>query len=196
MFNRIKSSRLRFLPLVLVIPIMLTACAQGSSSAYQRNEAKITAQYAAKLDAAVPYPLAQMNDSEERRNIRERLLRFNNPEKVGYVYLLGMNGNYVGYYVVKGKVSSTGSMMTVTQQMTESCTRNHCYGAPTESMGDDGSYGPNEGGNSGIFFFTASGVMVETQDPFWIYEDAPLSVNAPKLNPTSGPTTTSKFWRK
>lgn len=127
--------------------------------------------------AAVPYPLAQMRDSLERRNLRERLLRFNRPNKIGYLYVMSF-GKFVGYYVVRGKVSSTQSQMTSPVQVW------NCGGADggcqADSIGDDGSFGPNEGGDAGIFFFTATGVMVETTLD-WVYSDAPLKIDVPNL---------------
>jgi hypothetical protein len=92
-------------------------------------------------------------------------------------------GKIVGYYAIRGKVSSTQSQMTTstTVQMDQGQYGggNITYPAPS----DDGSYGPNETGN---FFFTTENVLVET-DLNYLYADAPLPVNAPKLN-AAGPT--------
>ncbi len=126
---------------------------------------------------AVPYPASQMRDSLERRNLRERLLRFNRPDKVGYLYLTSF-GKFVGYYVIKGKVSSNQSQMTNTQQTWEMCC--HSGSIAVDSIGDDGSFGPNEGGDRGVFFFTSTGVMVETTLD-WVYSDAPLHIDVPNL---------------
>lgn len=127
--------------------------------------------------AAVPYPIALIKDSLERRNLRERLTRFSKPQKIGYLYLMSF-GKFVGYYVVKGKVSSVQSQMTNPTQVW------NCGGADggcqAESIGDDGSFGPNEGGDKGIFFFTVQGVMVETTLD-WVYSDAPLNIDVPNL---------------
>ena len=97
-------------------------------------------------------------------------------QKVGYLYLMSF-GKFVGYYVIKGKVSSAQSSMTNTEQ-TWSCGTD-CT-TVVESMGDDGSFGPNEGGDKGVFFFTSGGVMVETTLE-WLYSDAPLSIKVPNL---------------
>ena len=53
-------------------------------------------------------------------------------------------------------------------------------GCSVASIGDDGSFGPNEGGDRGVFFFTATGVMVETTLD-WVYSDAPLQIDVPNL---------------
>lgn len=144
---------------------------------WQKAAETISDQIATQTETAVPYPISQMRDSLERRNLKERLLRFNKPDKVGYLYVMSF-GKFIGYYVVKGKVSSVQSQMTTTTQTWD------CGGADggcsVPSIGDDGSFGPNEGGDRGVFFFTSSGVMVETTLD-WIYSDAPLNIDVPNL---------------
>ena len=160
----------------IVAALVFAGWAIAGQPGWYKDSEKTTDQIANQLIKSVPYPIASMRDSLERRNLRERLLRFNKPQKVGYLYLMSF-GKFVGYYVVRGKVSSVNSQMTNLQQTWdcgESCT------AVVDSLGDDGSFGPNEGGDAGIFFFTASGVMVETTLD-WLYSDAPLSVKVPNL---------------
>lgn len=119
-----------------------------------------------------PYPVNQMQHSLERQNLVERLLRFNNPNKIGYVYVMSF-GKFVGYYAVKGKITSTQSQLTNTQQEWNGDT-------VVDSIGDDGSFGTNEGGDRGVFFFTTTGVLVEMSLD-WVYSDAPLQVDVPNL---------------
>ena len=170
--------RLILVALVAVSIGVLAGC--GSTNSSVQRDSKITNQYSQQLESAVPYPLSQMRDSQERRNLRERLLRFNVPDKIGYVYILSLTGQYVGYYVISGKVSSTDSQMSADQQIVKACSSGCRY--VVNSMGDDGSYGPEE---PGIFFFTTNGVLVETSMPY-VYSDSPLPVHAPKLNPAKG----------
>ena len=159
-----------------VLALVFAAVAFAGQPNWYKELEKTTDRIAQQQLASVPYPEAQMKDSLERRNLRERLIRFNKPQKVGYIYLMSF-GKFVGYYVVKGKVSSTQSQMTNADQTWDCgdpCT------AVVESMGDDGSFGPNEGGEKGVFFFTSGGVMVETTLE-WLYSDAPLSIKVPNL---------------
>lgn len=128
--------------------------------------------------SAVPYPQAEMKDSLERRNLRERLVRFNQPNKVGYVYIMSF-GKFVGYYVIKGKVSSTQSQMTNGNQVWDSGSGEQGE-TVVESIGDDGSFGINEGGEKGVFFFTSNDVLVITVLD-WLYSDQPLSIDVPNL---------------
>lgn len=163
------------LALALALIVVLLAGCGGRGTAQRKQDQAIVDSYSQQLSKAVPYPLSQMKDSTERRNLRERLLRFNKPDKVGYVYLLSF-GKFLGYYTIEGKISSTQSQMTVTDEV-----RKYCHSGcreVTQSMGDDGSYGPNE---EGVFFFTTGGVMVQT-DLDYVYSDAPLNVgDVPQL---------------
>lgn len=158
-----------------LVGVMLAACTVGSTDSQTQGQ-KVTETYAPRLTNAQPYPLSQMNDSAERANLRERLLRLNNPSKIGYLYELAQNGQVIGYYTIKGKPSSTGSQLTPTQNISN-CDSSSAACVVTDSMGDDGSYGPEE---HGIFFFTTSGVLVEWSG-MWQYSDAPLHLSQQPL---------------
>jgi hypothetical protein len=128
----------------------------------------------AKLAKAVPYvPPA---NSLERRNLAERLKRTDNPNAIGYVYLLSF-GKPIGYYVVKGKVSNPDSQLTTTDLVTDCSGWSTPCRVTVPAPGDDGSYGPNEGG---IFFFTAEGTMVTTSLDY-VWSDNPLPLDVPRL---------------
>lgn len=154
----------------------LAACTPEPQSNAQKQGQAQTEQAFEQQSKAVPYPVDQLKDSLERRNIRERLLRTNDPSKIGYVYLLSFS-KPLGYYVIKGKVSSTQSQMTtgeLVERHGDTGGGNFTYSAP----GDDGSYGQNE---DGVFFFTTDGAMVTTTLDF-VYSDQPIPFDVPKLN--------------
>jgi hypothetical protein len=161
----------------VVAALALAAVAIAGKPDWQKRD-ELTSDYiATQMVNAVPYPQAQMKDSLERRNLRDRLLRFNKPNKIGYLYLMSF-GKFAGYYVIKGKVTSSNSQMTTTAQTWDCGGANG--GCQVPSIGDDGSFGPNEGGDRGVFFFTSTGVMVETTLD-WVYSDAPLRIDVPNL---------------
>ena len=112
-------------------------------------------------------------ESLESRNLKERLKRQEDANKVGYVYLVNF-GKPFGYYVVKGKVSSSGSQLGPEQDII-----NHSGNpAVVDSKQDDGTYGS---GDPGVFFFLADGSMVETTLDY-IYSDQPGAFpDVPKL---------------
>jgi hypothetical protein len=152
---------------------VLAGCSAPSSNTVSQQT---TEQFSKTLSNAQPYPLSQMQNSDERANLRERLLRMNDPNKIGYFYELTQNGQVIAQYTVKGKISSTQSQLTNSNY----ALGNAYNGSVVDSMGDDGSYGPEEGGQNGIFFFTTSGVLVEW-DGLWQYSDAPLNLTSKPL---------------
>jgi hypothetical protein len=157
--------------------LFLAGCAEQDSS--QSRGQAMTEAYSVKLENARPYPMGQMFDSAERANLVERLVRMNNPNKIGYVYEFAMSGQIIQNYTIKGKVSSTASQLTNTHNIVDMCSGHYCPVA-VDSMGDDGSFGPEEGGENGIFFFTTNGVLVE-YNGIWLYSDAQLNLNSAPL---------------
>lgn len=175
----------KMLAAVALVALVAAACSDdgdGKNSA-QNNGQQVTETAFAQQAAATPYPADQLNQSLERENLKNRLLRLNDASKIGYVYLLSITGTPFGFYAIKGKVSSTDSQMTTDQLIvsppgTSGC-RQTCQ--VVSAPGDDGSYGKNE---PGIFFFTAEGTLVETSVAY-IYSDAPLPIDVPQLNAKS-----------
>lgn len=162
--------------------VALTACeTDRKETSSDKDQAQKQDSYKAQSEA-VPFPKDELKDSLERRNLRERLLRQNDSDKVGYVYILSF-GKFLGYYTIKGKVSSTQSQMTPRDLTDYACNDglSGCQAQSLEAPGDDGSYGENE---DGIFFFTTEGAMVQV-DTEYIYSDQPVAVgNVPELNGT------------
>lgn len=174
---------------LVAVGLLFSACSKGGAappaapSAQQTGQQQTETAFAAQ-QTAVPYPADQLKNSLERANLRDRLLRLNDASKIGYVYLLSFTGQPFGFYTIKGKVSSTDSQMTTTD-LIQGCpggqggngATSGC-GITVPAPGDDGSYGANE---AGIFFFTSEGTLVETSVNF-LYSDAPLPLDVPKLN--------------
>jgi hypothetical protein len=168
---------------VLLTAALIASMGMGWASAFADSQSQgqaTTEAYARALTTARPYPLSGMNDSAERTNMTERLLRMNNPNKIGYVALVSNFGQILTTFTIKGKVSSTASQLTNTQNISvRSCGdkgEDRCA-ISTDSMGDDGSYGPEEGGKNGIFFFTTAGVLVEWNG-LWHYSDTPITMTS------------------
>lgn len=174
--------------------LLVTGCSSSSPTSASKaqnasnNDAGITF---AKFTAAVPYPYknAMPTDPLERKNLAKRLTQYNSKGNTNYVYIFaGYTDKVLGYYVISGKVSSTGSQMTSTQVNT------HCgySGTPlvctNDAIGDDGSFGPDEGGQNGVFFFTTTGTLVETNQP-WVVSSSPIKLyaSAPQLDAPAKP---------
>lgn len=158
----------------------------GSVNDLQDQEQKLTIQpfNVVKRIPDQAYPSSLLMTSLEMRNLRERLLRFNDPSKLGYAHLFTPQGALVMIVPVKGKISSTQSQMTTDLGIykRDGGSSNSYWGTttPVKLPGDDLSFGPNEGGDSGKFFFTPDDVYVFWDGPV-LYSDAPLKVNQPVL---------------
>lgn len=162
----------------MVVLLSASSCDDGGQRAADQKISQDTYQ---KQITAQPYPGQQLANSLERANLRERLLRENKASQIRYIYLLGDTGTYIGYYAIKGKVSSNQSQMQPQDDIADPCGSSYC---PTvvDGPGDDGSYGEDA---EGQFFFLVDGTMVST-DMRYIVSDQPLAVNAPNLGAKTG----------
>jgi len=153
--------------LVLGATIMLTAGACGP-----------TEEQAARDQAQ-----SQKSTGEtlEKKNLAAKKEREENPNAVRFVYLYTF-GQPMGYYVTKGKISSSGSQRTPEQDVLHTCggtSGNYgCSAVVTDGAKDDGSYGA---GDPGIFFFLADGTMIETSFDYLIADKPIQAVNVPLL---------------
>ncbi len=144
-----------------------------------------------QFTTAEQYPLSAMRDSSELANLRARLIRLNDPNRIGYVYEMSQTGQVVALYTVRGKVSSMGSQMTTTDNAIGRTGNSDVGGTVVASPGDDGSYGPEECQSTGIFFFTADTDALVEWCGAWQYSDAPLHLATAPIITVSGSAPTS-----
>ncbi len=122
-------------------------------------------------------PIPQVSYYQERRTIAKWAQRWDKPNIPCYVYLVSY-GKIIGYYVTDGKPACTRNYI-LPEYKHNYHSNGGCCLEPTADL--DGTYGDN---NPGIRFFTAEGTAVEWggQGATYIYSDAPLPLNVPKLN--------------
>lgn len=142
------------LALVATVGLSLAACGVKEDTVTKQDREQ-TGNALKKVRGNVAFP--KISDSLELRNLKKRYEILDEPNKVGWVYLID-HGLIFAEYQVKGKVSSLNSQFTNPQQI--SCRRE---GGERECgvLGQaepDGSYGSNP---DGIFFFTTDGTYVE-----------------------------------
>lgn len=156
--------------------LALVALAACTSGAEERKAAQaVSGDQQKKYEIADPFPASALKGrSLERKNIAERLVRYNDPNKISYIYLLAQNGQVISYFTIKGKVSNAGSQLLPEDDILDPCGTDYC---PTvvDSAGDDGSYGPDE---DSIFFFTTDGTLVEWGG-LYLLSDKPLDIKTP-----------------
>jgi hypothetical protein len=148
--------------------------AQGKAKA-QREDVS------AAQEAAVPYPAAELKNPLDRKQLADRLRRNNNPNAISYLYILSNTGTPIGYFVLKGKLTSTESSLLPTDMIIDACNKGGEYCPEVvQGGGDDGTYGSNE---NAVFGFTAQGVMITIRAENWFQSDAPIALNVPDLTP-------------
>lgn len=162
--------------LVLVFAFGLYALGEtdtNKTDTLKKNSENIYATSVA-ADAAVPVP--KISFFVERKTLAQWAERWDKPSIVTYLYLF-CYGNCIGYYVCNGKPAATTNYLVPEYQ-----SRYMGEGgvAEDQTMDLDGTYGAN---NPGIRFFTASGIAVEWagSGATYLYSDAPLPLNVPKL---------------
>lgn len=135
----------------------------------------IDAWNAVKDNPGQAYPVDLLKASLELKQQREKLLRFNTDSKPGWLYLFSQTGVLVAQFTIQGKVSSTQSAMTSNIGVYSDGGSGGGGNVAIPLPGDDLSFGPNEGGDSGVFWFDQNGVM-GMWPGIWLYLDAPLDV--------------------
>lgn len=150
---------------ILLLPF-LTACPGPTADDQAR----------AKLDAETA-----QGETLEKVNLKRKREREEDANAIRYVYLTTF-GEPMGYWIAKGKISSSGSQRTPEQDVHYTCNNGNCSHVVVDGAKDDGSFGA---GDPGIFFFLTDGTMVET-DYNYIISDRPLTaINVPLLGGTA-----------
>lgn len=163
---------------------------------FQDQQEKLTTEVYSRVKTipSQKYPASMLSGSLELRNQQEKLLRFNDPAKQGFAYLFTASGALVCVLPVAGKISSTQSAMTSNKGIYKDQGTGGGGNMVVDTPGDDGSFGINEGGDMGKFFFTPEGVYVYWDGPI-LYLDAELDVLAQNValqyNKASKPSSTA-----
>lgn len=148
---------------VAVTAAALSLAACSDTTAQQRavqQQANLQAEHDAQFNARCD---TSHLISQEVTNLCARARRINVQNMQSCITLFAKNGAVVGFFPVKGKVSSLNSYLLPGDQLSYASN----YGtAVTENPDIDGAYGKNA---DGIFFFTAdTDAYVEWQgDYFW-----------------------------
>jgi len=158
----------RSILIVMIFALVFMGCEPRQD--YARTEEKRTSENQSKLLSA--QPPASLNWSLERENINNRTNRWNDPNKVSYIYLIDF-GKVMAFYTIKGKVSSVNSQ--ITNPMTAPRNRT---GIVIPSPAEDGSYGEN---GDAVFFFTTENVYVEWNKGYLLADEALKLSTPPQL---------------
>lgn len=158
--------------LTVVTVIVMGGCQKvGAGTTQEREQATTEEQQAVHLKTTPP---PRIDQSQERKNLIERLERFNTDSKTSWIYLVNY-GKVMAFYTVKGKVSSVNSLLTTPEQVKTGGVGQGRWAVTLASPDLDGSYGTN---GDAIFFFTADGTYVEWRGDYMLC-DKPLKLSTP-----------------
>lgn len=166
--------------LIFSIFIMSSKSGSGCGSDEDKNNSQVTEKKRTEknhssLSKNQPAPFIKY--SLERENLVKRLKRWNKPNKISYIYLVSF-GKIMGFYAIKGKVSSVNSLLTSPKQMVYDSNGSYKVGSKVMPSPDfDGSYGSN---GDGVFFFLTDGTYMEWNGKY-ILVDRPLRVSQPPV---------------
>lgn len=158
---------------ILFLSLSANKCEQKNSAIKEQEHTEKNQRHLYNVQ-----PPIELDYSLERENLNRRTKLWNEKNKVGYIYLF-LFDKPVGYYAIKGKVSSVNSQITNPSQI---ITR---YQSVTTmpSPAEDGSYGSN---GDAVFFFLTDGTYVEWNGNYLLTDQMiPLDVpNFAKIKTT------------
>lgn len=155
--------------IVSIVGVLIVGCDATSTAAKEQKQTEANQQRLLKVQ-----PPVSLKWSLEREQINKRTTLWNDPNKVSYIYLVNF-GKVLGFYVIRGKVSSVNSQITNPMQIRTGRQSLATLPSPAE----DGSYGSN---GDAIFFFTTDGIYVEWRGDYMLSDQ--------KMNLSTPPTIT------
>lgn len=168
---------MRLLKPALIITLAtftLTGCKDGQSSTRDQGAQE---QETIMQRAVRKHPTPQPTNFQTREAVVEWMKRMDNPDSTYYVYLMGNNGQQLGYYVAQTRPISACTFLTPPDRL--------AHGEWGQGYGDfvvqapalDGVYAGG-GCNSYFFFDAATDAYIEIQGLNFFVADQPLSIEA------------------
>lgn len=180
---------LTYITVICVMSLTLVGCGTETSSSPPPEQQQTEQLKDSQKDFIVNQPAPRLNWSLERENVNKRTELWNDPNKIGYIYLISDNGTIMAFFAIKGKVTGLNSYATPNQQIVEDPYVRHSSnggysgaGQVVDAPDELGTYGEN---NQGIFFFLTDGTYMEwagkylladqpvklAQQPIMVYEE-------------------------
>lgn len=159
----------------LLLLVGLAACDEGAD---QRQTA-IEGRWNNMEQAVTKYP----DPKQINFPIRQALVKYTQRQDAvnhpWYIYIMGMNGNYVGYFVGQTYPVNACNFLSSTQQVN---TYGSSGNAVIEAPSLDGVYYGNSQCDVFFFFDSATDSMQTFKAPMFFASDMPLDLDVPRLN--------------
>ena len=160
--------------LVSFATLALAGCKEGQSST-RADGAKTQESMMQRAQSKTPVP--QVSNFLTRDAVAKWMRRMDTPDKTFYVYLMGNNGQQIGYYVAQTRPISNCTLMTPPDKLHYWSGSAGRTTAVTQAPSLDGVY--STGGCDSYFFFdAATDAYIEIQGLNFFVADQPLSIDA------------------
>ena len=173
---------------VLTLAIAITTAGLFATSCDGRTQAEqsnMAAQTALMDRATVAVPVPDVHNFVARQNLAEYMRRMDDPSKVWYVYLLGMNGNIIGYHVGTYPQSVCTFMTPPEKEYHVSGSSGMNPLGPAPAL--DGVYYAGGGCTTSFMFDANTNAMIFIGNLQFLAYDEPLDVKAQPLTFQSAP---------
>lgn len=166
--------------MAVVVLAVLTACSGGNSALKKQRSASVTERVQAYERAVAKYPEPKTENFPNRATLVEMTKRDDLVNHPWYVYILGMNGNVIGYYVAKSDPVNACDFLSSTEDV--GTYGDHDGVAITTAPSLDGIFYGGSGATAGcdawVFLDYATNALVKIRGlPFYV-ADQPLRVDA------------------
>lgn len=173
--------------LLLCLPMMAASGECGASGAGEGNRKEAVSHRERTFDRASSlYPDPQ----NENFPLREALVEFTERQDLinhpWYIYLLGNNGNHVGYYVAKTVPINACNFLSSSEHVRTSEYGNLVLTAPSLDGIFYGGGGAGGACDSWFFFDYTTDALVQIRGLNWFTADQPLAVESEPISVSAG----------
>jgi hypothetical protein len=184
--RRVTTSILTFVLLPLTLLILATACAEENDKvAAQRDRSiKTRADTFERAERAVPVPKTE--NFPLRALLAEMTIREDKVNYPWYIYILGDNGNTIGYYVGKTVPVNKCNFLSSTESVRSSDYGNLVLTAPSLDGIYYGGSGASGACDAWVFQDVATSALITIRGVKFYTSDRPLRLEADAITVKSG----------
>lgn len=156
------------------------ACDEENQNEQRETAIENRSQTFARAEAAVP---VQPNTNfPQRQSLADFSARTDLLDHPWYIYILGDNGNVIGYYVAKARAVNSCAFLSSTEDVHDT---GQGSGIVLTAPSLDGIYyggaGASAGCDSWFIFDASTDAMIEFRGVKWFQSDVPLIVDAEQI---------------
>lgn len=166
-------------PLAVVVAFLLSACGGSTNSELQsqrKDSVRTRAAAFARAERAVPIP--KTNNFPLRKALAKMTARQDLVNHPWYVYILGMNGNIIGYYVAQTVPVNACNFLSSTEVVDSTSNGKVILTAPSLDGIFYGGGGTSSGCDAWFFFDAATDALIQIRGMNYYAVDQPLNVDA------------------